>query len=89
MEGSEVKHKKLIVMSDMLQNSSMGNQYSPRALDQKKAFSLIQGHLQDVEVQVVYLSNGKSRHLQTDSHQRFWKELFKAGGAKSVRFSVV
>lgn len=89
MEENEVKHKKLIVMSDMLQNSSMGNQYSPHALDQKKAFSLIQGHLQGVEVQVVYLSNGKSRLLQTDSHQRFWKELFKAGGAKSVRFSVV
>lgn len=89
MQGNEVKHKKLIIMSDMLQNSSMGNQYSQRALDQKKAFSLIQGHLQGVEVQVVYLNNGKSRHLQTDSHQRFWKELFKAGGAKSVRFSVV
>jgi hypothetical protein len=89
MEGNEVKHKKLIVMSDMLQNSSMGSQYSQHSLDQKKAFSLIKGHLQGVEVQVVYLSNGKSRQLQTDSHQRFWKEFFKAGGAKSVRFFVV
>ncbi len=89
MIESDVHHKRLIIMSDMLQNSSMGNQYSPHALDQKKAFAKIRGHLQGIEVQVVYLNNIKSRNLQTDSHQRFWKEFFKAAGAKSVRLSVV
>jgi hypothetical protein len=89
MIESDVHHKRLIIMSDMLQNSSLGNQYSPHALDQKKVFDKIQGHLQGVDVQVVYLNNVKSRNLQTDSHQRFWKEFFKAAGAKSVRLSVV
>lgn len=89
MKESNVQHKRLVILSDMLQNSSLGSHYRQRALDPNKANAIIQGKLEGVEVQVIYLYNGKNRGLQSPAHQRFWRAFFKAGGAKSVQISVV
>lgn len=78
--------KTLVVLSDLLQNSKQLNMYrtSP-AFEEFATTTYAQKtriNFQGVDVQVHYLQNSPS--LQVDKLFRFWREYFKASGAKSL-----
>lgn len=78
--------KTLIVLSDLLQNSKQLNMYrtSP-TFEEFSNTSYAQKtkiNFQGVDIQIHYLQNSPS--LQVDKLFRFWREYFKASGAKSL-----
>jgi len=78
--------KTLIILTDLLQNSKQLNMY--KAVPTFEQFSntvyarKTQINFKDVDIQIHYLQNTPS--LQVDKLFTFWKEYFKAAGAKSL-----
>ena len=80
------KDRRLIVISDLLQNVSEYSHYRQGAdFDQWRnmpyASEFLELSLLDVEVDILYLKRTSSRSLQTHGHVAFWNDYFGAVGA--------
>lgn len=81
--GPNVEQRRLVMLSDMAQNSDRVDQYaSPGAytLD-GPARALLPRNFGEVDVRVHYLRRSSLADLQGAAHQRFWRSWFTAAGA--------
>ncbi|WP_332660848.1 hypothetical protein [Brevundimonas sp.] len=80
--------KRLVLVSDMLQHSSLGSHYSglPDFSDYKSspAFERSASNLSDVEVTVLYLRRPDAAAIQGLNHADFWSRWFMALDANDV-----
>lgn len=82
-----VADRRLIVVSDMLQNSGALNMYR-ESLDFERfhastAFEAVRANLPGVEVQILYVLRANSPHLKHKrSHIRFWEQYFESSGGR-------
>ena len=82
--------KRLIIVSDMLQNSEHLNVYKQLPPAQQflktNAYKSIRSDLRDVEVSIFFIRRQTSRDIQGSKLLRFWEELFAVQGGRLVRF---
>ena len=81
--GANVEERRLVLLSDMAQNSEQLDQYAtPGAytLD-GAARELLPRNFRDVDVRVHYLRRPSLARLQGPAHERFWRSWFSASGA--------
>jgi len=87
--SAAVGSRRLVVFSDLLQNSDGYTQYrvQPTVADLDAPY--VRDHLpglRDVEVTVVYIQREKSELLQTEEHVSFWRGFFERAGARVMPF---
>lgn len=84
--AATVPTKRLIVVSDMLQNTGTISHYhqDQRAPGQKPSSI---ANLQGVAVEILYLQ--RDRRLQDQAHHEFWKAYFAASKAASLRWTPI
>ena len=77
--------KRLIVVSDMLQNTPEFSQYrglTPfERVKQTDYYRHIQAHLDGVRVKIWYVRRPTARHIQGGAHIEFWQQFFMDEGA--------
>jgi hypothetical protein len=78
--------KRLVVVSDMLQNSTVLNQYrqpeSFEAFEQTSGFVKVRPELRDVDVTILYVRRSSEFKRQGKRHIEFWQDFFDASGAR-------
>ncbi len=81
--GANVEERRLILISDMAQNSDRLDQYAtPGDYPLEAARPLLPRNFRDVDVRIHYLRRPALAELQGSSHERFWRGWFTAAGAK-------
>ena len=87
------KHRSIVLISDMLQNTPLYSQYSNKitydAFAKSEYGQKMLPSLKDVTVDIEYVSQTKYKDAQTPEHQQFWKDFFGAAGAKEVILNIV
>lgn len=82
-------HRRLIVVSDMLENGEAGSHYGGEpAFDAYKktpAFVQFRSDLSGVDVVILYLRRATARQVQGTAHIDFWDRWFSAQGASLER----
>ena len=77
--------KRLIVVSDMLENSETGNQYKDTpdfgSYKSTPAYARVRSHLDGVSVTILYLRRDDAAGVQGLSHIAFWNAWFADQGA--------
>lgn len=77
--------KRLVIVSDMLENSEAGNHYKGapdfQAFKITPAYARVRSHLDDVAVTILYLRRDDAAGVQGVSHIRFWNQWFADQGA--------
>ena len=77
--------KRLIVVSDMLENSEATNQYKGvpdfQVFKTTPAYARVRSHLDGVAVTILYLRRDDAAAVQGLTHIRFWNEWFADQGA--------
>ena len=88
---SDLPNRRLVVLSDLLENTSAYSQYADRAggdLSLERFQSLANGQqppdLDDVDVEIVYLARENGQKVQSERHLDFWRSYFKQYGASAV-----
>ena len=84
--SSIAENRKIIIISDMLQNTRPINhykKYSPDTFVESKYFNQIKPELNNTCVTIYYLasSDPKARNFQGERHKNFWKKFFKKSNA--------
>lgn len=78
--------KRLVIVSDMLQNSTILNQYrQPEPFEQfehQAGFVKVRPQLNDVDVTLLYIRRPSQFNRQGRKHIEFWKSFFTASGAQ-------
>jgi hypothetical protein len=78
--------KRLTVVSDMLQNSAILNQYRhPETFEEFEhtpAFVKVRPELNDVGVTILYVRRSSQFNRQGKRHVEFWQSFFAASGAR-------
>ena len=92
--GPDVRHRRLDIASDMLQNTPDFSQYrgtpSFKAYEHTEFGRLHMPNLENVQVVVHYLVRPGTLGLQANKkHIQFWKDFFKVTGASAVEFDGV
>jgi hypothetical protein len=85
---SGVVHRRLVCVSDMLQNtqySQYRNFHDYVQFSRTNFGKLYLPDLRGVDVVIYYLLRPATAHLQTKKHAQFWLDFFKAAGASSVK----
>jgi hypothetical protein len=86
---SGVAHRRIVIASDMLQNSADFSQYRGAtgfaAYAHTEFGRLHMPNLAGVDVEIVYFVRPETIRLQTQKHLRFWTEFFRAAGAVQVQ----
>ncbi len=83
-----VPQRKLIIISDMIQNSEFSQYAAPVSFEAFRHSDVgrrLESNLGSVQVDVHYLPRPTVQRVQGVVHQNFWKAYFRAGGA-SARF---
>ena len=82
--GPNVEQRRLVLLSDMAQNSGRVDQYAaPGAYPLDEASrALSPRNFEGVEVRVHYLRRPSLQRLQSPAHERFWRSWFDAAGAE-------
>ncbi len=83
--SSEVPHRRLVIISDMLENvdefSHYAHPYSFDTVRHNGYYASVQADLAGVEVRVLYVDRpGQHRH-QGPRHVQFWRDYFRDSGA--------
>lgn len=83
--------RRVLLVSDMLQNSKLWSQYtSPAAFpdfSRRSAWRELRANLDGSAVEIVYLHRTRDASHQGAAHREFWREYFRACGATSVTYS--
>jgi hypothetical protein len=78
--------KRLAIVSDMLQNSTILNQYRhPQSFEEFKhqpGFVKVRPALEDVDVTILYVRRSSDFNRQGERHVEFWQSFFGASGAR-------
>ncbi len=87
-EFKDSKSKRLIVISDMIQNTSEFSHYkSTKTFDQFRKTSYFQKmrpYLKGVDVEILYIRRKTRRKIQGESHVSFWQQfVVESGGILS------
>lgn len=86
--GPSIAHRRLDIVSDMLQNTRGYSQYHShltfRAFERTRFGRLRIPNLRGVVVVIHYLMRPKTLALQTEAHIRFWEAFFREAGAARV-----
>ncbi len=92
--GSDLKRRRLVVFSDMLQNTDGWSQYGRGGLGvdfdkfSASAFAAQKSpELRGATVRIAYLERPETLHLQGRSHKDFWLRFFRAAGAEAAFWS--
>lgn len=88
--GPEIKHRRLVVFSDLLQTSSGWSQYGRGAARNNyegfaaTAFAVqLRLELTNVAVRIAYIEKSKTLHLQDHERRAFWLQFFRNAGAET------
>jgi len=87
---SDLSNRRLIVLSDLLENTSAYSQYAEKSggdlsLDRfQAAGSGPTPDLAGAEVEIVYLARDNGQKVQSEKHLDFWRSYFKQYGASTV-----
>ena len=77
--------KRLIIVSDMLENSEAANHYKGapdfRSFKSTRGYARVRSHLDGVTVTILYLRRDDAAAIQGLTHIRFWNEWFADQGA--------
>jgi hypothetical protein len=80
--------KKLIIVSDMVQNTAGFSQYrndvSFRKFETDPYYLQVRPELENVNVSILYLRRPATRRIQTPEHIEFWRDYFTDSGVKSL-----
>jgi len=78
--------KHLAIVSDMLQNSAVLNQYrdpeSFEKFEHKPGFVKVRPELKDVDVTILYVRRSSEFNRQDKRHVEFWQSFLAASGAR-------
>lgn len=78
--------KRLAIVSDMLQNSAVLNQYrhqeSFKEFKHQPGFVKVRPELSDVDVTILYVRRSSDFNRQGKRHVEFWQSFFSASGAR-------
>ena len=78
--------KRLAIVSDMLQNSAVLNQYrreeSFEEFEHQPGFVKVRPELSDVDVTILYVRRSSEFNRQGKRHEEFWQSFFAASGAR-------
>jgi len=78
--------KRLTIVSDMLQNSAVLNQYrhpeSFEEFEHQPGFLKVRPELNDVDVTILYVRRTSEFNRQGKRHVEFWQSFFAASGAR-------
>ena len=81
--GPNVEERRLVLLSDMAQNSEQLDQYAtPGDYPLEAARARLPRNFGDVDVRVHYLRRTSLARLQGPAHERFWRGWFTAAGAE-------
>jgi hypothetical protein len=83
-----VSRKRLIIFSDLLENSNVANQITTGIIpyaELKDINFVPQAKLSDVDVKLIYVSNPDWRHIQSSAHYQFWQDYFGKAGVNSAK----
>lgn len=85
--GPNVPERRLVILSDMAQNSDQFSQYGPKGgaspLPPAVASALAREELKGVDVRIHYLRRPTLARIQTPQHKAFWKRWFEGQGART------
>ena len=86
--SSIAENRKIIIISDMLQNTRPINHYKKYSADsfiESKYFNEVKPELNNTDVIIYYLAsnNSKARNFQGERHKNFWRKVFKKSNADS------
>jgi hypothetical protein len=76
--------KKLIIVSDMMQNSEIFSHYKENQSTSKPNFPGILANLNNVEVEIVYVYRQSLAKYQNKSHIEFWQSYIISSGGKLI-----
>lgn len=80
--------QKLIIVSDMVQNTAGFSQYrngvSFRKFEAGHYYLEVRPELENVSVSILYLRRPATRRIQTPEHIEFWRDYFTDSGVKSL-----
>jgi hypothetical protein len=81
--GANVKQRRLVVLSDMVQFSSALNQYGRRKKGKLTASAALElrREMAGVAVRIQYVRRPKLASIQTEMHRAFWTDYLKGQGA--------
>lgn len=81
--SANIKSRRIVILSDMAQYSSVLNQYGRRKKPRFDAPGLaeLKRDMNGVSVRIQYVRRPKLAFLQTEEHRRFWTNYFKHQGA--------
>ena len=87
-EFDEEIERRLVIFSDMLQNTDYSQINADADLDyfevfEASGFANDLPDLNDVQVEVLYIPSAKYEKRQTPEHLQFWKKFFEDSGAKA------
>mgnify|MGYP000709866382 CR=1 FL=1 len=86
MYQSKAKNKRIIIVSDMLHYTKQFSHYSKTPLYEsfrKLPYALsVQPHLDNVEVEILYLVRPRDVNIQNRGHIDFWTKLISYNGGK-------
>ena len=86
--SSAVRERKLIIVSDLLQNVRGYSHYRSKPIYEEfrssRYASSVRPDLVGAEVELVYLPNKRARANGTAEHRAFWRQYFAAAGASVV-----
>jgi hypothetical protein len=78
--------KRLVIVSDMLQNSAVLNQYRhPEPFEEfehQPGFVKVRPELNDVDLTILYVRRSSEFNRQGKRHVEFWQSFFAASGAR-------
>jgi hypothetical protein len=85
--SSNIPSRKLIIYSDLLQNSVHCSDYPSQKIVRFKSAGCPEiGDLSNVDVEIYYILRAGKEHLQTPEHRDKWMNRFLTANASSVRF---
>ena len=94
LKPADATHKRLIIVSDLMQHSSNYSQYGKATYDwpqfkQSDAFKRLAVDVSGVSVRILYVPRKTGPSVQKNGHMEFWSQYFTELGAKEVRFDVI
>ncbi len=89
----ETVPRRLIIISDMMQHSSIvthyGNKISGQAFFQSKMFKSVSTPLENIDIEIWYVQRFSGSSAQPKGHKQFWNHYFTSMHARSVVFNPI
>ena len=90
--STDIDKRKLIIISDMLQNTETLSHYNKFTFEKfinSSAGKLLRPSLAGVEVEILYLQRPSAIQFQNENHIVFWNKYFASCGAQIVKITKI